>query len=83
MLTKTPKIPKAKLVEMGFNFQYYTHRETLGKGAIFNYCYDFGYQHSEKEVILLVKRSEHLFKKYEFLSAAEPNESYHSKNKEI
>ena len=83
MLSKNPKVPKAMLIELGFNFQYFTHREILGKGAIFNYCYDLGYQHSEKEIVLLVKRHEDIFKKYEFLSAAEPNENYYLKNKDL
>lgn len=50
------KIPKARLVSMGFHFQYHTHTYTNQKGNTYFFCYDQGWLPLDQEWLLLVRR---------------------------
>lgn len=50
--------PKNKLAGLGFSFQYFTHLYTTKKGAVYHFCYEFGYLLLEGDWVLLVKRKE-------------------------
>jgi predicted nucleic acid-binding Zn ribbon protein len=53
---KTTKCPKHKLVEHGFNFNYFTSTYTTKAGATYYFVYDQGYLPLEDEFYALVKR---------------------------
>lgn len=59
---QTAKASKAKLLQQGFNFQYYTNIYTTQKGVNYFFCYEYGYLPLEKEYCFLVKRKETLEK---------------------
>lgn len=52
------KTTKEKLVQAGFQFKYFTHTYTNKKGAIYFYCYEYGYLPLEHDWFLLVKRKQ-------------------------
>jgi hypothetical protein len=54
---QTAKASKAKLLQKGFNFGYYTSIYTNQKGTYF-FCYEYGYLPLEQGYYLLVKRKE-------------------------
>ena len=37
------RVPKLKLENQGFVFNFYTHQINSNKGVSYRYCYDFGY----------------------------------------
>lgn len=49
-------IARQKLVDQGFNFNYYTNRIITKNNHTYNFCYEFGYLPIENEYILIVKR---------------------------
>ena len=55
---ETAKASKTKLVEKGFSFKYHTSTYTNKKGAIYFFCYDYGYLPIEHEYYFLVKNRE-------------------------
>jgi hypothetical protein len=55
---ETAKASKQKLVDKGFNFQYYTHTYTNKKGTAYYFCYEYGYLPIEGGYYFLVKRKE-------------------------
>jgi hypothetical protein len=55
---QTAKASKAKLLQKGFNFNYYTNIYTTQKKVIYYFCYEYGYLPLEKEYFFLVKRKE-------------------------
>lgn len=52
------KISREKLLTKGFNFTYFTHIYQTQKGAVYHFCYEYGYLKLENEDLLLVKRGE-------------------------
>lgn len=52
------KQPKAKLLNMGFQFLYHTHQYVNQKGNIYYFCFEYGYLPLEGDWFLLVKRKE-------------------------
>ncbi|GGE43791.1 hypothetical protein EV200_101322 [Pedobacter psychrotolerans] len=52
------KISKKKMVNAGFNFDYYTHTYQTQNGKRYIFCYEFGYLALNEEDFLLVKREE-------------------------
>ncbi len=48
--------PKSRLASLGFNFQYFTHFYTNQKGAIYHFCYEYGYLLLEGDGVLIVKK---------------------------
>lgn len=49
-------IEKKLLDEQGFQFKYHTHTYTNKKGAIYFFCYDYGYLPLGADRFLLVRR---------------------------
>ena len=54
------KVPTKKLLEKGFNFNYYTNTYQTKKGATYFYCYDYGYLPIENDYQFLVKKQEYV-----------------------
>lgn len=52
------KTTRTKLLEKGFDFQYFTSIYTTKDGAIYHYCYEQGYLQTDKEWYLLVVRQQ-------------------------
>lgn len=55
---QTAKASKSKLLQKGFNFQYFTNIYTTQKGVKYYYCYEYGYLPIENDYYLLVKKRE-------------------------
>jgi hypothetical protein len=73
------KIHKGKLIEMGFDFKYFTHKKSVRAGVIY-FCYDLGYLATEKDDYVSIKLSM-LELEAELVSiAAEPNPKYKSRS---
>jgi hypothetical protein len=54
---QTAMSTRAKLLQKGFDFQFYTNTFTNQKGTYF-FCYEYGYLPIEQESYLLVKKKE-------------------------
>lgn len=52
------KIPKARLLEQGFQFRFITHTYINKKGNTYFFCYEYGYLPLENDWLLIVKRKE-------------------------
>ena len=52
------RIPRSKLVKMGFNFNYLTCAFANPQGAVFYFCYEFGYMSVENEWCYIIKNEE-------------------------
>lgn len=52
----TTKLPKQKLTDKGFNFNFYTNQNITKNNNTYFFCYEFGYLHLENDFILIVKR---------------------------
>lgn len=52
------KITKTKLLQLGFNFHYYTNVHQTRKGDSYYFCYDYGYHPLGQDQYMLVKRNE-------------------------
>ncbi|KPQ17736.1 MAG: putative protein containing a Zn-ribbon (DUF2116) [Algoriphagus marincola HL-49] len=52
------KTPKDRLMREGFDFVYFTHTYETKKGAVYHFCYDYGYLALEGDWYLIVKRKE-------------------------
>lgn len=50
------KVSKSKLVEKGFDFQYFTSIYTTKTGNVYYFCYNQGYLALENDYYALVKR---------------------------
>ncbi|MFN5182159.1 MAG: hypothetical protein ACK5D5_03940 [Bacteroidota bacterium] len=49
------KVSRQKLNEVGFNFNYFTNILKTQKGAIYYFCYEYGYLQLEQDYFFLVK----------------------------
>ena len=56
---ETAKATKAKLLQKGFNFSYYTNTYTTKKNATYYFCYEYGYLALDNDFYFLVKRKEY------------------------
>lgn len=56
---ETAKTTKNKLLQKGFNFQYYTNTYTTKKGKAYYFCYEYGYLPIDNDFYFLVKRKEY------------------------
>jgi len=56
---ETAKATKDKLLQKGFNFQYYTNTYTTKKGKAYYFCYEYGYLPIDNDFYFLVKRKEY------------------------
>ena len=52
------RITKSKLIEKGYILNYNTHTYTTQKGAVYHFCYEYGFLPLEGEWFMLVKREE-------------------------
>jgi hypothetical protein len=52
---KTFVIDRHKLVEKGFQFEYFTEHYTTKENEQYYYCYDYGYRIIENEKVMAVK----------------------------
>ncbi|MDB5281093.1 MAG: hypothetical protein JWO06_168 [Bacteroidota bacterium] len=50
------KLPKTKLLERGFNFNYFTSLLTTKSGKTYHFCYEHGYLPIENDWLILVIR---------------------------
>jgi hypothetical protein len=53
---ETAKVSHQKLMDKGFNFNYFTNTSTTKTGKVYTFCYEFGYLPIEGNYYLLVKR---------------------------
>lgn len=53
---ETAKVSQQKLIEKGFNFNYFTNINTTKTGKNYTFCYEYGYLPIEGNYYLLVKR---------------------------
>ncbi len=56
---QTAKSTKAKLIQKGFDFSYYTNAYTTKKGDTYYFCYEYGYLPLKGDYYFLVKRREY------------------------
>ena len=54
------KASRNKLVEKGFNFDYYTNSYTTKTGKTYYYCYEFGYLSIEDDYYFLVMKQDYV-----------------------
>jgi hypothetical protein len=52
----TTKILKQKLIDKGFNFNYFTNVRTTGNNHSYLFCYEYGYLPLENDFILIVRK---------------------------
>ena len=52
------KMSREKLIQKGFDFNYFTNVYKTKEGAIYYYCYEQGYLPIENNWFLLVERKE-------------------------
>ncbi|WP_443938246.1 hypothetical protein [Pedobacter sp. MW01-1-1] len=52
------KVSEKKLIDAGFNFNYYTHTYQTQTGNSYTFCYEFGILALENKNFLLVKKEE-------------------------
>jgi predicted nucleic acid-binding Zn ribbon protein len=56
--TDTAKATKTKLIDLGYNFKYFTNTYTNKKGMIYYFVYEYGFLPLENDWLFLVKRNE-------------------------
>ena len=52
------RVTKTKLSEKGYDFGYYTNVYKTQKGAVYYFCYEYGYLPLENDFYFLVRRKE-------------------------
>lgn len=55
---KMAKVHVDKLLQLGFQFKYFTHTYINQKGNVYNFCYEYGYLPLENSWYLIVKRKD-------------------------
>ena len=50
------RIHKSKMIDMGFNFKYYTHRSKVKSGNEYYFCYDQGYLSCDEEYYSIIEK---------------------------
>lgn len=53
-------VHKNKIVEKGFNFNYFTNTYTTKTGKTYFFCYEQGYLALEKEYYMLVRKKDYV-----------------------
>lgn len=59
VVEETAKSSKAKLLQKGFDFRFYTNIYTTKKNTSYFFCYEYGYLPLENDFYFLVKRKEY------------------------
>lgn len=57
--TGKAKVPRAKLLEQGFNFGYFTSRISYSNGSTYSFCYEQGFKEIEHDYVLLIVKREY------------------------
>lgn len=50
------KATKEKLLQLGYNFEYFTNQLSTKTGNNYTFCYDFGFMEIEKDYYAIVKK---------------------------
>ncbi len=58
--TGKSKANRTRLMEKGFDFNYFTNTYTTKAGAIYYFCYEYGYLLIDKQFYALVKKQEYV-----------------------
>lgn len=53
--TGKQKVKKEKLISKGFDTQYHTHTYQTREGALYQFCYEYGWLQIENDSVLIVK----------------------------
>jgi hypothetical protein len=53
---ETTKLPRQKLTDKGFNFNFYTNLNVTRNNHTYTFCYEYGYMVLENDFILIVKK---------------------------
>ncbi|HEY0678923.1 MAG TPA: hypothetical protein VGD17_11595 [Chitinophagaceae bacterium] len=56
--SETTRVPRSKLVKMGFNFNYLTSAYSNPQGVVFYFCYEYGYRVMESDSYYIIRREE-------------------------
>ncbi|MCU0442182.1 MAG: hypothetical protein MUE96_07265 [Bacteroidia bacterium] len=56
--TGKTKVPRQRLLQLGFDFTYYTHEYTTRSGAVYHFCYEYGYLPLGNDYVVLVKQKQ-------------------------
>ncbi|RYY86024.1 MAG: DUF2116 family Zn-ribbon domain-containing protein [Chitinophagaceae bacterium] len=54
--SETTKVAREDLLLQGFQFRYNTHHYTNSRGAVYQFCYEYGWLQLHEERYLLVRR---------------------------
>ena len=54
------KVHRDKMLERGFQFNYFTNIYRTKAGKVYRFCYDYGYLNLENDYFTLVKRQEYV-----------------------
>lgn len=49
------RVPKEKLIRLGYNFRYHTETNTNWKGDFYTYCFDYGFLQLENNWLLVLR----------------------------
>jgi len=60
---ETTKIRREVMIQMGFNFHYFTNLYETTEGKCYYFCYDYGYLFLNEELIMLVIRKDYVTEK--------------------
>jgi hypothetical protein len=52
---RSVRTSREKLLQLGFNFKYFTHLYTTRQGKTYSFCYDYGWRPLDNDRLLLVK----------------------------
>ncbi len=52
---KTVNCSKSKMLELGYNFKYFTHILKTKKGDVYYFCYEYGFLALENDYLFIVK----------------------------
>jgi hypothetical protein len=54
--TGKAKVQRQKLLQFGFDFTHYTHEFATRTGAVYHFCYEYGYLTLGNDYVVLVKQ---------------------------
>ena len=49
-------VPKQRLIDKGFNFNFFTHHKTTSNAHTYIHCYEYAYLPLENDFVLIVKK---------------------------
>ena len=56
------RVRRDRIIDRGFKFRYFTNEYVTRKGALYRFCYDYGYlvEDVSKDWVFLIKRQEYV-----------------------